>query len=240
MSLTRTFFLLLLYVSLTTAYAQDQRESLEMQKSLAARKRFIHNVELLLGGGTAFSRGDEFYKETGVFKPGFSINVGLVHKFNSRVHLNPIIAYQSKGNKSIFYSVDSGYPPPGNLKSISDVTTNYATVTLFAKYSFLQSENLFIGIGPYFGYLLREKIVSKLYLNGSLFTMSGTRLDPGSNYKRYDIGLAMTTGINIRSKRKPKAKVQIIYEKGMMDINPPMITQIRNNTISILLGITVK
>lgn len=239
MALTRKFLLLLLCVSLTTAYAQDQRESLETQESLAGRKRFINNVELLLGGGTAFFRGDEFYKETGVFKPGFSINAGLVHKFNSRVHLNPIIAYQSKGNKSVFYSVDPGYPPPGNLKSISDVTTNYATVTLFAKYSFLQGENLFIGIGPYFGYLLRENIVSKLYVNGSLFKMSGTRpADP--EYKRFDAGLAVTTGLNIRSKRKPKAKVQVIYEKGMIDINPPMITQIRNNTISILLGITVK
>jgi hypothetical protein len=226
--------------SLSTSYGQDQRKISEMQGSLTARKRFVSNVEILFGSGMVFFRGSEFYKETGVFKPGFSANVGLVHKFNSRVQLNSIIGYQSKGNKWIYYSVGPGYPPPGNLKQIVDITIKYATVTLFATYSFSKSEKLFIGCGPYFSYLFREKVVSKLYVNGSLFTMSGTRLDPGSSYKRSDIGLAMTTGINIRSKRKPKAKVQIIYEKGMMDINQPMITQIRNNAISILLGITLK
>jgi hypothetical protein len=238
--LTRTFFFLLIRASLSTSYAQDQRQIPEIQESLTARKRFVSNVELLVGSGTVFFRGDEFYKETGVFKPGFSANVGLVHKFNSRVHLNSVIAYQLKGNKWIHSSVEPGYPSPGNLKHIMDITTKYATLTLFAKYSFSKGGKLFIGCGPYFGYLFREKVVSRLYLNGSLLTMSGTRLDPDSDYKRYDIGLAMTTGINLRSKRKRKANVQIIYQKGLVDINQPMITQIRNNAISILLGITVK
>lgn len=242
--LTKNFIFLLMCASLSASYAQDQRQIPEIQESLTARKRFVSNVELLVGSGTVFFRGDEFYKEYRTFKSGFSANVALVHKFNSRVQLRSIIAYEVKGAKLIVNSINSDlYSPPAAQKHIIDITTNYATVALVAKYSFLKSKRLSFGCGPYFSYFLREKVTSKVYINGSLTDMYGGIAYPAVDqvdYKPYDLGLAVMAGVDVRTKLKPKANIQLVYERGMIDINQPMITQLRNNTISILLGITIK
>jgi hypothetical protein len=230
-------FFVILCTSIPNSYGQEQNELLEMQEPLAARKRFISNVEFLVGSGIVFVRGDEFYRENDVLKPGFSVNIGLVHKVSSRVQLNSILAYESRGSKSIYYD---DYDPSAISTLISNLTLHYATVTFFVAYSFPESQKLFCGFGPYFGFLYRAKIATEHYINGSLVVMSAARPDPYIDYKWYDTGLALTTGIHIRSKRKPRASLQLMYKKGIMDINQPIITQMRNNNVSIHIGITLK
>lgn len=205
-----------------------------------ARHRFVSHVEVLLGGGMIFFRGSEFYSENDVHKAGFSANVALVHKFDSRLQLKSLIAYEVKGSRLIINSINADYNPPAEQKHLLDLTLNYATVTVFAKYSLLKIKGPFFGFGPYFSYLFREKLNSKLYINGALTTSYAAINDPGINYRWYDAGLAFTAGVDMRVARKRFGILQVNYHRGMTDINQPMLTQIRNNAISILMGITLK
>lgn len=82
--------------TLNSVYCQAQRQSVEPDDSLMARKRFVSNVEILVGSGMVFIRGDEFYKKYRVFKAGFSGNIGLVHEFNSRFQIKSILAFEIK------------------------------------------------------------------------------------------------------------------------------------------------
>ncbi len=233
------FILVLGLVTLSTAYSQGQK-GMETDDSLTARKRFVSNVELLFGSGMVFFRGDEFYKENRVQKAGFSANVALVHNLNSRLQLKSLIAYEIKGSRLIINSINADYNPPAEQKHLLDLTLDYATATVFAKYTPLKTRGLFVGCGPYISYLVREKLTSKVYINGTLTTSYAAINDPGINYKWYDAGLAFTAGVDVRVAQKRQGTLQLIYQRGMTDINQPIIAQIRNHTISILVGITIK
>ncbi|HEX8039096.1 MAG TPA: outer membrane beta-barrel protein [Chryseosolibacter sp.] len=225
--------------ALNSVCCQGQGQSLESNDSVMARKRFVSNVEILVGSGMVFFRGDEFYKKYGAFKAGFSAHYGLVHKINSRLNLVSLLGYEIKGAKHVTNTFSQDYQPPARQKHIQSISINYATVTLLTKYYFPRNQKLFLGCGPYLGYLLREKITSKLYLNDSLASTSGVINYSPSNYKSYDWGFAATAGANISWARKRSTSIQLMYQKGMRDINQPMITQIRNRAISILVGLTI-
>lgn len=229
----------LAFLAIQTCYAQNT-ESINRVPDVTYPKQFISKIEIQVGPSLVFFRGDESYREHDRLKMGGSASLGFVHEFNSRVHLTSIFSYESKGSKIISYSLNEDFTPPAEMKHISNVTLKYVAVSLLQKYSILKNRRLFFGAGPYFGYILGTRYTSKLYLNGSLFSQSGGRPDPSIANKKYDVGLAMVAGFNVFYKGKQKGSIQWMYKKGMKDINQPMFSQTRTNSLSILLAIRIK
>lgn len=223
--------------TLNSVCCQGQGRSLESNDSLMARKRFVSNVEILVGSGMVFFGGDEFYIQNRVHKIGGSASIALLHDVSPRLQLKSIMAFEIKGSRLLVNSINTDYSPPAQQKHLLDLTLYYATVTVFAMY---KAKGLFVGCGPYAGYLVREKLTSKVYINETLMSRYAAINDPGINYKWYDAGLAFTGGVSLQVGQKRQGTIQLIYDRGMTDINQPMIAQIRNHAISLLVGIAIK
>ena len=228
-----TFFI----VTVFTSPVAGQEVNPDLRPGSAYRSPLLSNFELFIGPSMVYFA--DSYRDNDVLKIGFTAHVGLVNEFNERFQLSSLFGYENKGVKSIYYSMNEDYTPPAEMKHELDLTLNYFTFSLLGKYSVLNNK-LFFGAGPYVGYLLKAKNISKLYLNGTLHVRSGYRLDPGTDYKQYDLGLVIFVGYNVYQNENLTGNVQVMFKHGLIEINQPMITPIKTNSLSFLVSIHKK
>jgi len=201
-------------------------------------KRVISRLEFLVGTNLIYGRGSEYIKEDRVGKFGFRGSVGFVHTFNSRWELDAKISYENKGYKNEVYSENPGPPPTDKL--VEDLTLNYFTLTFLPRYTVIPNGRFEVGIGPYIGYLSTIRLRQKLYFQDAPVSEYSTRIDPGETYKELDFGASFMMGYNIRFKERVGFCVQFIYSLGLIDITDPTVAAVRNNTFSLLIGISLK
>jgi hypothetical protein len=231
-------FLILLITN--PMYSQEKTSAANSLTPLKYPKKFVSELEFKLGASLVFFGGDEFYTSHDALKVEFAAEASIVHDFNPPFQLHLSGGYKSKGSKSVSHSVNADFNPPAQTKHIADVTLHYLTFSASPRYLIGKNRRAFIGCGPYIGYVLNTKVTTKYYVNGSLYTQSGARPDPDIDYKRIDFGVAFSAGLKVLETRKRTGIIQVIYEKGLRDINQPMITRMRTNSVSILIGISRK
>jgi hypothetical protein len=213
--------------------AQENSDTYEL-----APKPIVSELEFMVGPDFIYPFVN-IGSESRVVKVGVVASLGLTHQFSSKVSLNFKLSYENKGIRSIYYSLNEDYNPPAQQKGIQNITLNYVTVALLPRYHPLKKVNVYIGAGPYFGYLISEKFLKEVYINGQLVSKSGGNPDPHEFYKEYDLGLTSLVGYNFRLTSKFSGCLQFIYNLGMTDVIKSQDEKLRNNSFIFLVGISL-
>ena len=200
-------------------------------------KRVISRFEFLLGGNFIYATGPEYFREMRVGKLGFRSTLGLMHDVNERFELDLKLSYEVKGLKFRVYSENPG-PSPMN-EHVSDVTLNYGTASFMGRWSVLPGRKLQVGLGPYFGYLINMKLMQKNYYNNVLVSRYSNRPDPNISYNEFDSGISIMTASNFLLTNGKSLTVQLLYSRGLIDINKPTIDRLRNNVFSLVMGYSI-
>lgn len=197
-------------------------------------KKLITRVELVAGPSFVYGRSDDYVQDG---KLGFSTGIGLEHDFNSKFSIKVNFLYEIKGFRQALSGVnmDSGYARPSN--SIFDLTLNYVSVSPLAIYH-VPVTRISLGCGPYFAYLINSKIHQETYINGSLASIYRRRLLTNELYKSYDMGLTSTVAYSIAFKKR-LVTVNLSYNLGLLDINQPHVSSLRNNSIVLVFAYQV-
>lgn len=197
-------------------------------------KRLVTGVALLVGPSFIYGRSTNFLDG----KPGFSAGLGVSHDFNSKFSLSANFLYEIKGYKQELSGVnmDSGYARPTN--SIFNLTLNYLSVSPLAIYH-VPNTHISLGCGPYFAYLINSKFRQDTYVNGSLASIYRRRLLSNELYKSYDLGFTATISYSIALERRLVA-INLSYNLGLLEINQPMVSSLKNNSIVLIFAYQVK
>jgi hypothetical protein len=232
-SIVLPIFLFALY-----ATAQEQESKPDLGKLYS--KRLVSKIEFLVGPSVIYPYGGAWLKDIQVAKIGLAGSVGFIHVINSRLAINLKCGYGNKGQKLIINDdSDIRYNPPATIKSIFDITLNYATVSILPRYSFFKNREFYTGLGLYFGYLDYEKIFSELTINGTVVARSVSKPNPHLVYKEIDIGIESLVGYDIRMYKKINCSIQFLYNLGLMDVTKEGTYPLRNSTFSLLLGFSI-
>jgi hypothetical protein len=213
------------------------QQSTPTQEELVAYypKKFISKIDLL--AGPSFIYPNKKYDESRVAKFGYSFNLNLVHSISSRFYANLKLGYEQKGWNAIVispYSVN----PPVTQKFINNKSFNYWTASLYPTFRFGGKSKFFIGAGGYFGYLSSLRGKSELYYNGALIYKSkGRSSPPYQYYTEFDIGVMVVMGYDFTFFKKLNSTIQFFDNLGLTDINKPPLSQKRNETYCLLVGI---
>jgi len=205
-------------------------------------KRLVSEIEFLVGPTIIY--GHDFDAPNKVSKAmlGVCTGFGVSHQFNSRLKVNLRAAYEVKGFRSVYYSVDTDYNPPAPTKGIIDQRLNYASSSVLPSYAILNNRkkaDVFVSVGPYVSYLLSYKYYLELYINDKLANKTGSRPDPDLYYRRLDAGITGAIGYKTRVTSKRNFTIQALYNFGLVDISKAATFPARNNSFTVLLGISL-
>jgi hypothetical protein len=228
MSIKVTLFFFLF--SLTFAQAQGQPPTPDVKYP----ERIISRYELMIGSNLIYPGGSRFTRQLREPKFGLRTAIGFVHEFEGNLDLDLKISYENKGYIFEVYS-ETPEPPPTD-KHVFDVTLNYVTATLLARYTIVDQSRIEVGLGPYLGYLVSTKQVQKSYYQGDLVTKHRSRPDPDDSYEVFDFGFSFIICGNLAIRENRGLTLQFLYTRGITDVNKPQSDQILNNTFSLLIG----
>lgn len=219
---------------LISSFAQAQQELSTINYS----KKFINQIEILAGPNLIYPK--EKYMENREIKIGYCLGVGLVHEISSYLDVDLKMSYENKGSQSSTLTQNNDFNPPAAEQFIQNVTLNYLTASLYPKFKFNISNKhgIVLAAGPYMGRLLNTRLKTELFRNDSLVHKYGSRPDPFIDNKKYDFGITTLVGYGF-SILTIKGIIQIHYNIGLRNIKQPTISEFRNQTLSLLLGINL-
>lgn len=205
------------------------------------KSKIITRVELIGGASLIMPDGIESFNEIRTPKLGFLGGVGLRHTFTPKLDLGLNILYEDKGYRLETNSKNDDYTPPADQKNILDITFNYVTASLLVRYAVDKSNRLYFGAGPYYGFLFSEKILSEIFINGSLINKNSYKgQSPYTDYKKHDLGITSLIGYDIKLRSRLGCNVQLVYNLGLLNIALPHITAMRNTTFALHCGFYLK
>ncbi len=226
-----------LTVKAQEAYYNQELEKLRQKKFIFKIEKFISKIEFLVGGSIIFPYGNDEIERERVTKFGFVAGVGFLHAINSRLAINLKFRYEEKGLKIIGYDLNA--PPPGPIKFIRDYTENYVTTSLLPHYFPFKKYHLYIGVGPYLGYILSGYERIDLYQNGLVLAQSIAHRDVDKFDQRFDVGITGLIGYDLVLSKKIRSTFQFLYNRGFTDISQFMGYPVKNNTFSLLVGFSI-
>ena len=207
----------------------------------------LRKLEIGFQGGIGFSNNwghDNIIKPTKLVTPKFGLSLGL--PVNRHFELVSNFSYETKGEKYSNVQLTNDYGAEVGLGEVS-VKYNYVTANILARGLIGIGNNikLFVNAGPFAGYLLKVKEISKAdrpgYVNGSYY--SGSDRDITGNFKKIDYGI--TTGIGVMYPLLSKIKLSFEVRNSIGLYNISKLPVIHNGTIKtksldILAGVCFK
>lgn len=133
----------------------------------------------------------------GIPRYGFHVGVFKEYEFN-KWSIMPSLLYSVKGFR---VNVAPPSTPPGVDKITGTRTFNYLELPINLLYNFkINSGKIFVGAGPYVGYLLAANGHNTMTAGGTS-TYTETKFGVGGNgdYKRIDLGVNFVTGIALKN-----------------------------------------
>ena len=170
-------------------------------------------------------------------KPTLGASSGLFFQFNFKkcISLRTNLAFERKG------SVLSSQLNDMNGDPIGEVTTNtnfdYLTLPILVRATFGQKAHLFVNMGPYFGYLIKQSSVSE---GDYILPVSS---DNTSYYSRFDAGLTAGIGFSIPIRKQFLFSFEVRNNLGLYNVsNLEVINDgtIKTNSTNFLLGLSYK
>jgi hypothetical protein len=133
----------------------------------------------------------------GIPRYGFHVGVFKEYEFN-KWSVMPSLLYSVKGYR---VSVSPPSTPPGVSSITGTRTFNYLELPINLLYNFkIKTGKIFVGAGPYVGYLLAARGHNTLTAGGTE-TYTETKFGVGGSgeYKRIDLGANFVTGIALKN-----------------------------------------
>jgi hypothetical protein len=201
-----------------------------------ASRLLISEMDLMFGYGIIYP-SVELAKENLVPKYGWTASVGFTHKFSSEFSLALRLAYENKGEKKVYKSLNEDYNPPAQQKAIRNITMNYVTAALIPRVHPFKKADIYFGAGPYLGYLVNTKLLNEVYINGQLVSKSGSHPDPDEYFGELDFGLTAMIGYNFKLTPKMAGSVQLLCNFGLVDVGKT--SGMQNNTYAVSCGLSL-
>ncbi|MFD1161511.1 porin family protein [Hwangdonia seohaensis] len=171
-------------------------------------------------------RGYEYAKYN-KFKVGYLLGVTFDYYFKENLSLKTNINYERKIKKIqlTYFNYEAEETGRENFNEIYE----YINIPILLKYEF-ESSNFFINGGPFFNYLLNNKIEPDYPNDDS---------DLITELKKIDFGLSLGIGTNISLNEKNDLTIEIRDDFGILDtggVPRPIGGTIKTNTIKLVLG----
>lgn len=145
------------------------------------------------------------------------------------------LAFERKGGKFTSPATDINGTPIGELTAHSSI--DYLTFPVLVRATFGNKIQYFINAGPYFGYLLKDRLVSKGD-NIPTATDDYTAFD-----KRFDTGISTGVGLFVPLNTKFAVSFEIRNNLGLYNISAFPVTNngtIKTNSTNFLFSFTYK
>jgi len=234
MGLARINIFLCLSILFNGLCAEAQKISNDSLSVPTLKARIITRVDLMGGVNLILPNGTESFNNIRTPKWGVLGGIGLQHAFSPRLQVGLKILYEDKGYKLETNSKNDDYTPPADQKGIINITFNYVTASLLMRYTIDKRNRFYVGAGPYYGYLFSEKILTELYINGSLVNKSTYKgQSPYSDYEKHDIGITALVGYDIKLKSRLGCNVELLCNPGLVNVALPPIASMKNMTYAV-------
>ena len=209
---------------------------------LSVKSIYAQNTEIGFRAGPNLNsiRGNKIVNE--FHDPLIGYSAGLQVRFNAHRKLSVFTALHYEQNGSRLNDIDftdgfGSYLGTGDLL----IHLNYLVVPVMARYSTGKNTKLFFSGGPFFGYLLQNKVVKK---NTSNSGSSGTAVNTEPpNYKSINLGLSTAIGLHIPLHTNLSVEASFENHLGLAPIDESESTQknhIKTNSINFYLGLSYK
>lgn len=223
----------LILLVLNTIFVNAQQEG-----STMFSKRIISRYEVLLGANLISVTGSDHLEKYRIPKWGFRGGLSLIHTFSSRLELDAKITYENKGYRTRSYTENPG--PPATDELVDDLTLSYITLSFLPRYSILPDQRIMVGVGPYIGWLTTVRVDQKLYFQDAFVSRFRRRFDAPWFYREIDLGASLMIGSNFMVGKSRPFTIQFLYSFGLRDAPKPSNGIFRNNTFSLLLGMSLQ
>ena len=205
----------------------------------------VNKIDIGIHGGLGISN---IYGHTNLFNPtklntptvGISLCLGINDYFN----LVSNLSYETKGDKFIGVPLTDDFGN-GVGSGNASLKFNYTTLNLLARGVIGRNLKFFANGGPFVGYLLNVKEISKvdnpINVNGSYYT--GSNRDITTKFKKIDFGVTAGIGVIYPANYKYKFSFEVRRNIGLYNLSKlPMIDNgtLKTNSIGILAGIKLE
>jgi hypothetical protein len=162
--------------------------------------------------------------------PGYSIGLSFEYFMSDQFSLKSGLAYEMKGAESDIFLTDNYGNPSGT--DILIFHYNYLTLPVMGSFSTKGKVKFYINAGPYFGFLINQKLKSSL-----------ENTDITNQSKRLDFGLSCGLGLNIPIGKKLLLDLGLrenLGLKNISDLNYNYDSRIATNSFGLLIGLKYK
>ncbi len=184
------------------------------------------------GPGLTFIRGNELIDEYNA-TIGYSAGVAFQYNFPKMISIRTNLAFERKGSTRKFPAKDQDNNTIGKITF--NTNFNYLTIPVLARITFGRKIKLFINIGPYFGYLIKQTEVMEAFNEFPETTTNNTEND-----KRFDVGITGGIGGGIAIHERILLTLEIRNNLGLYNISKiPVYNDgsVKTNSTNLLVGI---
>ncbi|MEO8474638.1 MAG: hypothetical protein ABI477_20730 [Chryseolinea sp.] len=169
---------------------------------------------------------------------GVAATISVNRKFNDWFSVGASASYEPKGYKAIYHRVNEVVIPNREEKVIATAKLRYLSAAIVSRFMPFKRIPLYIGFGPYLGYLMKLQSVTEVYSSGKLLFKQTTAQKP-SGFVNYDYGINAAVGCNVPLTANLLITVEGKYVRGLTMINKSYIGKVTNNAFAIVVGITL-
>jgi len=170
--------------------------------------------EIGLEGGPSLTslRGSEFIDKYSDPALAYSAALTFQYNFPKMISIRTNIAYEQKGSITRIPAKDQDNNTVGELTFHTNF--EYLTMPILTRITFGQKIKLFINIGPYVGYLIKQTQVIEEFKE-----FPETTIDNTKNDKRFDIGICGGIGGGIAIHERILLTLEIRNNLGLYNVS---------------------
>jgi len=213
----------------------------------ASKTPLISEVEFLLGPSKILQDGYGHYNKINESKVGYLLSSRFVHPIATHWNIAAIALLERKGSKTsenYLTSPYASYNHPTNLQPPVPTTATtilddyYLSFCIMPRFLLGERTHVQIGIGPYFSLLRKSVHNYTVVQNGQVEFRE--EFSPDNGLKKNDAGISFCLGYSFPVNARILFNVQLLENYGLMNITTLYPSAIRNNSLSLLFGLTFK
>ncbi|MEO5980122.1 MAG: porin family protein [Chryseolinea sp.] len=234
------FSKLVLLFPLTNSPGLLHAQIAEKYKPYVKSDRVVSEWETLAGASVNNPTVLESSKPSRKTKLGPFVALGVTHRFSEKFALNVKGVYEVKGTRSKMHELDFTFNPPSDQYAKQEINLTYAEIIILPRYYPSKKVNAFFSMGPYFGYLLSEKVRNEVFLNGVSIVNSFSKLPSDKkNYRDMDFGITANIGYSKKLSKRLNSTIQVLYSRGFDSTNRPTAGTLVNSSLEICVGLSL-
>jgi long-subunit fatty acid transport protein len=168
----------------------------------------------------------------GLLEPGLGYNGGLTfsYKFADRFSVQSGINYDHKQTWDEIIVVNNDMEPLYNAKIKHSF--EFVSVPILANFKFGNKLTYFVSAGPYFAYLLKQKMIENDELQNAIRETTNT-----DSYNRLEVGFSLGAGLAIPINDNLNLSISLQNNLGLNSLSKPAGSTFKTNSTLLLLGV---